>query len=725
MAKRRNTLHSQVTQTVVQGPEVEEKPEIHLPTMREDLVLYPRSRDKRGAPCWSLHDPVRNQFFYITWPAFEILLRWRMGYASKIAQDIENCTSLECDEEMVVEVAQFLQSNQLVESATDAYTDHLLTSARKRRVGWLNWLLHHYLFFRIPLVHPNGFLEATIKYVRWIGSRWFSLLSGVVFFLALILTVRQWSTFSRTFVDNMSLSGFLSFAACLVFAKIFHEFGHAYTAKSYGCKVPTMGVAFLVTWPVLYTDVNDSWKLPDHKQRLLISGAGVGSELLLAVWSTFLWAWLPDGTPIRTALFLLATTTWISSVAINLSPFMRFDGYFLLMDLLDMPNLHQRSFAIARWQIRELLFDLGEDCPEEMSRRRRIGLTLFAFAVWAYRLAIFLGIALIVYHFVVKIVGIFLFAIEIWWFVIMPVLSELRTWIRLAPVIRKRRRSLLTFCVFVVLVAIGSIPWNSRILAPAIQKTEKAYDVYVPLSAVLKDIDVVAGQEVKKGDILARFESPVIDQRLQSANQQIETLSYELSATHFNADYRKRSKSLQEEMKTAEAEKRLAEETIARLTLRAPFDGAVADLSPEYQPGQWISSSDRLMIIRSTGQSVLDAFVREEDLPRIKPSDDATFMPEDSAKRYKVTVSAIAPLAIRSLPVLELASINGGDIDTRKEEHALIPERALYQVRLTGEALPYAHSRMRGDVVIYGEKESLLGRFYRAVLVVLLREAGI
>jgi len=189
--------------------------------------------------------------------------------------------------------------------------------------------------------------------------------------------------FRTTLVDTLTPSGFVSYALSLTLVKMLHECGHAFTAKRLGCRVPTMGVAFLVMWPVLFTDVNETWRLPDRRDRLAVGVAGIAVELAIAAWSTVLWVLLPDG-PLRQMTFLLAAITWLTSLTINLSPFMRFDGYFLLMDAVNIPNLHTRAFNMARWWVRETLFGLNEEPPEAFSPGRRRFLIIFAFAVWIY-----------------------------------------------------------------------------------------------------------------------------------------------------------------------------------------------------------------------------------------------------------------------------------------------------------------------------------------------------
>ena len=183
---------------------------------------------------------------------------------------------------------------------------------------------------------------------------------------------RSWDAFTATLVDMLSWEGLAAYGLTLAAVKTLHEFGHGVTAKRYGCRVPTMGVAFLVLWPVAYTDTNEVWKLTRRDQRLKVAAAGIATELTIAVWAMLAWVWLPDG-PLRAMAFLLATTTWVSTVLINASPFMRFDGYFLLSDFLQMPNLHARAFALARWDLRERLFALGEPAPEHFPPRGGAG----------------------------------------------------------------------------------------------------------------------------------------------------------------------------------------------------------------------------------------------------------------------------------------------------------------------------------------------------------------
>ncbi len=437
-----------------------------LPPLREELELFPGPALSDGQPSWTLHDPVRNAFFRIDWLSFEILSRWQMIRPAAIAEDIPRHTTLHPEIEDVLAMARFLLDNQLLRSPPDR-ARLMAESVRRRRGTWFNNLLHNYLFFRVPLVRPDGWLQRRVGWVAPLYSQGFAWLTLLVLLIGLVLVERDWTRFTSTLMDTFSWQGALGYGVALIAIKTLHELGHAFTAKRFGCRVPTMGVAFLVMFPMAYTDTNEVWKLNQRQQRFKVAAAGVLTELVVAVWATLAWVLLPEGLP-KSIAFMLATTTWIATLAINSSPFMRFDGYFLLLDWLDMPNLHARSFALARWDMRERLFGLGLGPPEYFSRKMTVGLILFAYATWIYRLVLFLGIAALVYHFFIKAVGILLFVVEIGWFVLMPLYKEMKDWPQPLSGQRSRARLWRPALILLGLVLLLVLPWPTRVGASGV-----------------------------------------------------------------------------------------------------------------------------------------------------------------------------------------------------------------------------------------------------------------
>lgn len=693
-----------------------------LPALREELALHAAPPGHDGAPSWTLHDPLSNRFFHLSWPAFEVLSRWALGTPEAIAAAVTAETTLDLAPEEVVEVAQFLARGQLLKPDGIADVQRLLAIHDAARTSWATWLLHHYLFFRVPLLRPDALLDRTFPCVAWLGGKRFRFATLAALLVGLLLVGRQWNTFAATFVDHVSPTGLAAFGVALGFAKVIHELGHAFTAKAFGCRVPTMGIAFLVLWPMLYTDVNEAWKLTDRRQRLLVGGAGILAELALAAWATLAWGLLPDGLA-RGMAFTLAATTWLSSLAINLSPFMRFDGYFLAMDALGQPNLHPRSFALARWHLRKVLFGLDEPVPEILPARTQAWMTAFAWAVWLYRLTLFLGIAVLVYHFFIKAVGVVLFAVEIGWFVLRPCWAEIAEWGKRWPAIRAGRRFRWPLATVAGLALLAVVPWSGRVSAPALLRAEQIGLIYAPTPALLAGIAVAEGQAVTAGTQLARLHDPDAALRLVQAERRAAVLRYELSAIGFEESFRARAQAIGEELAAVAAEQAALARERKRLSLAAPMDGIVTDVSPLVQAGQWLNPKEPLMAVRKGGQ--IEAYVAEDDMPRLTVGADATFTPEGSGASVAASVVAIDRVAVRSLTEPALAVPYGGAIPARFAERALVPDGAVYRVRLDPAAPLSVAVPVRGQAHIDAERHSLLGKAVTAIAAVIVREWGI
>ncbi|WP_165498242.1 HlyD family efflux transporter periplasmic adaptor subunit [Siculibacillus lacustris] len=697
--------------------------DLYLPEIRDDLMLFPGPTEADGSPSWTIGDPARNKFFRIGWPAFEIIARWVMGDADAIAADVGRTTPLTIDAEDVVEVGRFLVLNQLVRADRAVDTRRLATLHQRERSSILVWLLHHYLFFRIPLVRPDAFLERLLPRLGWLGGRRFLIATVVALAVGLVLLVRQIDVFAAEIADSFNWQGAASYAVALIAAKIVHESAHAFVAKAAGCRVGTMGLAFLVMWPVLYTDVNESWKLPSRRARLAIGSAGILAELVLASWALAAWGLLPDGAP-RQAALVLATTTLVSSLLLNLSPFMRFDGYFLLMDALGVPNLHGRAFAMARWGLRECLFDLREPPPETFAPVAGRLLIAFAWVVWIYRLVVFLGIALLVYHFIVKIVGILLFAVEIGWFVVLPVWTEIRAWATRGGALFGRPRGWITVAVGGLVGIALLVPIETSVSGPAIRQAAFRQPLFAASPGILRAVEVRDGDRVAVGTPLFRFESPDLAHRIDGAARRIALAERALRGAGFDASMQQRTQSSKEQLLAATAQKLAAERERSQLTLVSTVTGRITDLAPDVAPGQWISPRLQLATLIADGNASITAYVGEEDIERIEPGARARFFAAAPGwSPLTARVATIERVAVRHLDAPSLASFGGGPIAVRPGDRELTPTQALYRVRLTADE-PAPAIELRGTIHIAAAAASPVSRFWRAVAGIVLRESG-
>jgi putative peptide zinc metalloprotease protein len=703
-----------------------------LPPLRQDLALHAGPVAPDGSPTWTLHDPAANRFYELRWAAFEVLSRWSLGSIDKVLEAVRRETTLHVVAADMQGLLQLLAHNHLLLAHSAQDSERLHRAVAAGRVSAWRWLVKNYLFFRLPLVRPMPWLQRMAPYVAWAYRPAFWAVVAAVALLGLALVSRRWDEFTHTFAAYANWSGALAIAIALSFAKVLHELGHAFTAQRYGCRVPSMGVAFLVLWPVLYTDTNEAWKLASRRQRLAIGAAGMLSEIALAAFATLAWALLPETPewgPVRAGAFLLATTTWLLTLAINASPFMRFDGYFLLSDALNLPNLHERSFALGRWWLRERLFGWGDAAPEVFAPARQRFLITFAIATWVYRLVLFIGIALLVYHLFFKALGLLMMAVELGWFIAAPVKRELNVWWSRRAALRwnraTRRLAVLLGGAAVVLLW----PWQSSVHAPAVLGAQQAQGLYATYAAQVVGALPPVGTQLRQGEPLVSLRSPELSAQFELAHSREQQLQWQLTQQPFDTRLMEAGPALRSRWEAAREEAQGLQRELQRLSLTMPFDGHVVETSPDVMAGTWVMAGEKLLQVLGPQGVKVDAFVDESALHRLNARSAGVFIP-DTPERARVSCSTASVDAVQLSQLdpgaLALASLYGGPMPAQQRpDGRVVPQQPTFQVRLSECNLaPAPTAETTGVVLLQGERQSMAAQGLRWLSALWQREAG-
>jgi putative peptide zinc metalloprotease protein len=703
---------------------------VALPDLRQELRIEPGAPLVNGAPSWTLFDPVRHAFFQLGKIEFRILSRWASGDMDGVADDLRREGVAEEDmDSTVARVIDFSLTNQLTVAPMGDSVATFTQLRDRQRKAWWRWLVDNYLFFRVPLVRPAAFLERTLPRVEPLFSRaalWF--FSGLAV-LGLYLVSRQWDAFMASFLYFFSWQGLIAYGFGLGAVKIAHELGHAYTATRHGCRVPSMGVSFLVMFPVLYTDTTGAWRLTSRKKRLAIDCAGVSAELMVASISTLIWVMLPEGS-LRSVFFVLATSSWVMSLAINLNPFMRFDGYYVLADLLDVPNLQPRAFALGRWRLRELLFDLGDAPPEDVPTQLRRGMIVYAWMTWVYRLILFIGIALLVYYMFFKALGVILFAVEMIVFVARPIVAELKVWNeRRSDILSTRRGRIWPFALLGLLI-LAFLPLDRHVSAPAVLAPINAAPLVAGDPARIDKVLVTPGQQVKAGAVLFELSAPELSADNAQRVARIAILEGQLARSPSDARDLANRAILERELATERAASQGIAKRQDRLVLRAPNDGVVVDLLPESHAGRWVNGSEPLARVVTPGRYDVQAYVGEDDVRRIAPNARATFVPDDPVQPSRIAKAVErGSAAVQFLDQPMLSSTHGGPIAANEDgQKHLRPRSALYRVRLLAAVDPAPDATLiqpqSGKVLIEAPGTSFVGSMLRYATRIWRREAS-
>ncbi len=423
---------------------------------------------------------------------------------------------------------------------------------------------------------------------------------------------------------------------------------------------------------------------------------------MLAAWATLAWALLPDG-GLRQAMLFLATTSWVLSVAVNASPFMRFDGYFLLADALDMPNLHERSSALARARLRRTLLGLPEPEPEPFPARTARGLFAFAVLTWLYRAVVFFGIALAVYHMFFKLLGVVLFAVEIHWFILRPVGQELRAWWRVRSTVSPRRRLVLLATVAGA-AAFVLVPWQTRVSADGWVYAVRQTAIHATQPARVEAVHVRAGDRVAEGQPLFDLAAPALEDAEHRASLLADAYARQASglagADKGGAARAQLARQLEAEWRReAEAQR----QAMARLRLTAPFAGVVRDVDHELRPGSWVGVGVPLAWVVDPSTWRAELLVEEAAVARLAVGQTARLYPVGYASApWRARIAAIDPVRLQALPHPMLDARHGGPVVTEAGEGrgGSRPRAALFRVALELDAAPPAERmhRVRGAV---------------------------
>ncbi len=578
--------------------------------LRPDLMLYPGPVDFDGQRSWILEDPVRGNNFRLGYAEGEFLYRLttEKDIDSAVRKLYEN-TTLRPSLEEVVAFITMLQNERLAILPEDEVIKREAESKIISAPSLLEQLKHGNIFFRIPILRPDSFLTKTLPFVSLLWSpalRWFYLICGLT---GLGLMLQEAEIYFKTVSYLFTPQGGLAFFTCLICLKTGHEFAHAYAAKAMGRHVRSMGVLFIIIWPLLYTDTTDIWKIPDRRQRIWVSAAGVIFELTVGGLALLLWAYLPDGT-LRSIMFFLSGTSIVSSLFINLNPFMRYDGYYVLMDLWGIDNLRTRAFGLLRHWVRKLLFDWQGPLPDIHPHRR--ALIFYGFLALLYRLFIGISIAMAAYYIFMPALGIIIFAMEMWLFIIMPLRAEILAIFKNRQYWGSKYRIALTCSIFFLLLCLLIIPLPQMARIPTILLLKNATKLEAPVAGQLITDLPQEGAKVHKGDLLARVSSDFLNHQIQQAKFDLAKIRASITTYRSGGEegaYRKWLIAEENRLKaTLEKYIKAAEQ----LEIRALADGEVVDVNPRLYKGAFVSKRTYICTIADPSRHEAKAFVHEK-----------------------------------------------------------------------------------------------------------------
>lgn len=687
-----------------------------LPSFREDLKLYRGPNNPDGSPTYTIFDPIKAQYYKIGWQESQIFRYFRPGMtANDLTQVVSAQTTVAVDTHSILQFfSQALKLNLLrVAHSSDFY----IQLAEKTKVGPLKWLIFHYLYIRIPLFNPDHFLAKTLPYVAPLASK---TAFTIYFFLTLIglsLVAGRLDEFFKTFTYFFNLEGLLAFGVTYTFIKVVHEFSHAYTAKYYRLHVPAMGIILLVLWPVLYTDVTDSWKLTNRRHRLAVSAAGIIAELILAGLATLGWAMTGPGI-LNSMFFLASAITWVTSLLININPAMRFDGYYLLCDLWGIDNLQSRAFAITRWKLHQWFLGMPTPAPEEdLSQKRIIGMVVYSIYTWLYRLNLYLLIAVFVYFSFTKVLGIFLFIVEIAVFIIWPIAWEISDLYKQRAFMTLNLRMITTLTLATVAVLWFFLPLPHIDSFPAITVPANEQVVYIPYNGKIDHLNYKKGDPVQSGDLLFQMSSKDLNSDIASLEVEILKIQQQILVLGLSDEDRSYIPKKQEELDKVNALLKGLLDKKQQLSITADISGKLTTWPDQDLAGQAVHEGEVIgKIVQIEGVDAI-MYIPEAKMKAIAINQKVSFKVYGTFTTYAATIVSIDPAQVNTLDYPQLASINKGDIAVVEDPfHRLTLVDTYYKAKIRLESPQNLRFGQTGVVEARGQPRSIFVQMINFIL---------
>ena len=657
----------------------------------------------RGALWYLLQDPISNRVHRFTPPARFVIAAMN---GSRTVQEIWELANRQLGEQAptqdeVIRMLGQLHSADLLQSdatpdATELFERGERQDRSMRRRSYMNPMA-----IRMHLWDPDSFLNRIRPLIDVLWSRWGGLLWLVVVLPALLLLPPQWAELTGNFSDRILAGGNL-LLLWLVFPmiKVLHEFGHAAAVKRGGGEVHDLGAVMLVLIPVPYVEASASTVFRSRLQRAVVGASGMAVELFIAALAFYLWL-LVEPSPLRAILFNVMVVAGVSTLIFNGNPLLRYDAYYILSDMLEMPNLAQRATRYWGYLVERYAFGVSDAVTVDESLMEKAWLAVYGILSTIYRILVTVAIALFIaseFFFVGVLLALWALAAM----VILPVVKSIQHVAGNSRLHKHRQR--------VLVVSIGSLMvlLTCLFVIPAPFYTVGEGVVWLPQSAMVKAghdgfverIVATPGARVLAGDLL-----------LQARNSALESLQAvslakvaELEAIHRAQSITDRSQAavVQDQIDTERESLRTLNQRMELLSVRAAVDGTFTLTRPHDMDGRYYHQGEVLGYVIDKPRLVARAVVAQESVDAVRAS--TTRVSVRLAHQPDVVLDARVarevPAADEYLPSRVLATEGGGQLatDPRDTKGARTLERTFqFDVAVT----PQSPEDVR---VFYGER---------------------
>lgn len=547
----------------------------------------------RGALWYLVQDPVSNRVHRFT-PAARYFIAAMNG--ERTVQQLWEMTNRQLGEDAptqdeVIRLLGQLHSADLLQSDVAPDVTELFERGEKHERSQRHRSYLNPMAIRVHLWDPDAFLNRLRPVSDLLWSRWGGLLWLAVVVPALVLLPVHWAELSGSFSDRVLATGNLVLL-WLVFPliKALHEWGHAAAVKRGGGEVHDVGVVMLVMIPVPYVEASAATVFRSKLERAMVAAAGMAVEVFVAALALFLWI-LVEPSVFRAVLFNVMLVAGVSTLIFNGNPLLRYDAYYILSDLLEIPNLAQRASRYWGYLIERYAFGASETTTPETSPRDKAWLLAYGLLSTVYRVFITVAIAL----FIAKeffIIGVVLALWAVAAMAILPLGRSLKHAFG-SPRLhahRGRVHAVVGGFAAALLLLLFAVPAPFRTVVEGVAWLPQSALVRAGEEGFIERLAVAPGTRVQAGDLLVEVRNPALQARHDVAQARVAELDA-MVLGQLRAD-RSQAAILQDQLDAARSEFAALRERLDRLAIRAGSSGVFVVGKPQDLPGRFHKQGD-------------------------------------------------------------------------------------------------------------------------------------
>lgn len=710
-------------------------PEIEAATWEKFSQLKPQLRPHlnsyqhtyRGQNWWIIADPISGRHFRCPEVVFDFLAHLD-GYCSVdtayqgLSRQLPGNEPLPTQAE-IVQLLLHLMEKELLQGDLPVTSAELYqrVNSRQQTQRFQRWTRP--LSFKLPLWDPDTTLERLRPYSRWIFSSPFFYLLVLLIGVGGSLAVSHWPALSEHWsVRFLNPQNLMLLWLVYPLVKGLHELAHALAIKVFGGEVHELGVLFLVFVPVPYVDASSSHQFADKRQRMLVAAAGILVELLLSALALIVWVFIDDGL-FRDLAFNVAVIGGLSTVLVNGNPLLRFDGYYVFADAIEIPNLAARSSRYLNFWLQRLTLGVQGLSSPVTAKGEAAWFACYGLAAMAYRLLISIGIALLVASKFFTL-GLLLAL----WFVLQqlvwPIFGVIKELVKLARQHQRLRRlSTLSLVVSTVMCALlFGYPVNSAIHLQGLVAVPQDATIRLDEAGFVQQLLVSDGDNVQVGQRLLQLSQPALLAQRQSTAAKLEELQARMSeATGDQVQVQ----ILQDSIAFTRNALALLTRRVEALAVRSPVTGRISLPAAQNLLGHYLTKGANLGQVVDLDRLVIQVLIPQSKLQALQSVTEQVLVKVHSAPNRVLhgTLSQATPNATRQLPSASLGSVGGGDINTdARDRSGLTSTENIYQLEISLHDYPFDFLAGKAELMFHSESQVLAEFVYQTLRRFVLQE---